>query len=99
MRRCATHKALFMSRRIAVLPPATARGGDSDEIERKADISPETAAWGPIAAALCIAAKIPLSAMYGRRPYCKRNLTSGELVGCSHVSGLFMRRAWPLALM
>ena len=37
--------------------------------------------------------------MYGRRPRCKENLTFSELVGCSHVFGLFVRHAWPLALM
>ena len=37
--------------------------------------------------------------MYGQRPRCKGNLTFSELVGCSHVFGLFVRRAWPLALM
>ena len=38
---------------------------------------------------------MPLRAMYGRRPRCKRNLTFSETFGCSHVSGLFSRGGLP----
>ena len=37
--------------------------------------------------------------MCGRRPIDKSFLTLVQLVGCGHVSGLFVRHGWPLALM
>jgi hypothetical protein len=35
----------------------------------------------------------------GRRPGKRFSDISAALVGCGHVSGLLMRRMWPLALM
>jgi hypothetical protein len=39
------------------------------------------------------------SVMCGRRPRVKGFLAFSERSGASHVSGLFARRPWPLALM
>jgi hypothetical protein len=42
---------------------------------------------------------LPLRVMCGRRPRVKGFLAFSLRSGASHVSGLFARRTWPLALM
>jgi hypothetical protein len=55
----------------------------------------------PVGPGTCSACRrSPLRVMCGRRLIDKSFFdVDAALVGCGHVSGLFVRRGWPLALM